>query len=81
MYNYYMKTNINKRKMIRMRLLERIKASKFTINEIAKILGINISLIYQYKYTNKLPSTLLLAKICKLINADVNYILGINDDG
>ncbi len=76
-----MKTDINKCKMIKMRLLEKIKASKFTINEIAKILGINVSLIYQYKYTNKLPSVLLLSKICKLIGADANYILGISDDG
>ena len=68
------------REIIRKRLIEEIKASKLTTIQIGEKLGIDPSNITQYKNTNKLPSLETFAKLCKIIGADANYVLGITDN-
>lgn len=65
--------------LIRKRLIEEIEASKMPRANLAKELGCTGSLLSQYKYGNKLPSIVMLAKICEVIGADANYILGISE--
>ena len=48
--------------------------------EIAKMVGVNRTNISQYKNTKKLPTVETLARICEVIGADANYILGISDN-
>ena len=48
--------------------------------DIAKAVEINVALLSQYRTTNKLPSLETLARICEVIGADANYILGISNN-
>lgn len=68
------------RKEIRKRLAEEIKASGMTIKDIAEKLGISHTNISQYRTKDKLPTLENFAKLCKIIGADANYILGITDN-
>lgn len=68
------------REEIRKRLVEEIKASGKSIKEIAEKLGISHTNISQYKTKDKLPTLENFAKLCKIIGADANYILGITDN-
>ena len=68
------------REQIRKRLVEEIKASGKSIKDIAKELGISHTNISQYKTTEKLPTLENFAKLCKIIGADANYILGLTDN-
>lgn len=68
-----------RKELIKTRLNDEIKASKMSFAEIARLVGCTKSMISQYKTTNKMPTTLMLAKICEVIGADANYILGITE--
>ncbi len=74
-----MKDTIRK-ELIKTRLAEEIKNSGMTNTEIAKAIGVNVSLITQFKKLLKLPSITTLSKICEVIGADANYILGLVDN-
>ena len=63
--------------LIKQRLNDEIEASNLTLTEIAKQVGCTKSILSQYKYNDKMPSVIMLAKICDVIGADANYILGI----
>ncbi len=65
------------KEIIRKRLIEEIDSSGISYAEISRRVGINKSIITQYKNTNKLPSVETLARICEVIGADSNYILGL----
>lgn len=78
-HNYIMKDAIRK-ELIKTRLAEEIKNSGMTNTEIAKAIGVNVSLITQFKKLLKLPSITTLSKICEVIGADANYILGLVDN-
>ncbi|HIU06086.1 MAG TPA: helix-turn-helix transcriptional regulator [Candidatus Onthoplasma faecigallinarum] len=65
--------------VIRKRLIEEIDASGLSYAEICRKVGINPSSITQYKNSTKLPTIETLAKICEIIGADANYILGLTD--
>lgn len=78
-HNYIMKDTIRK-ELIKTRLAEEIKNSGMTNTEIAKAIGVNVSLITQFKKLLKLPSITTLSKICEVIGADANYILGLVDN-
>lgn len=73
-----MKNDTLRKSIIRQRLVEEIEASKLPLSKIAKQIGCTTSMLSQYKSTNKLPSLVMLAKICEVIGADANYILGIS---
>ncbi len=67
------------REVIRKRLIEEIEASGLSLVEIAKKIGIKHTNISQYRTKNKLPSLEHFAKLCAVIGADANYILGITN--
>ncbi len=68
------------RDLIRQRLIEEMKASGKSVKEMAEALGISHTNISQYKTKDKLPTLENFAKLCKIIGADANYILGITDN-
>lgn len=72
-----MKNDTIRKSIIKQRLIEEIEASKLPLYKIAEQVGCSSSMLSQYKSTNKLPSLVMLAKICEVIGADANYILGI----
>ncbi len=74
-----MKDDVRK-EIIKTRLVEEIKNSGMTNKEIAVAVGVNIAMITKYKKLIKLPSITTLSKICEVIGADVNYILGLSDN-
>lgn len=65
--------------LIRYRLINEIKLSGLTYTEIAKRVGISITMISQYKSTKKMPTLENFARICQVLNLDANYILGLTD--
>ena len=63
--------------IIKKRLGEEIKNSGLTTVEIAKRIGVSPEMITQYKTTKKLPKLDTFAKLCKELDLDANYILGL----
>ena len=63
--------------IIKKRLAEEIKASGLTTTEIAKRIGVSPEMITQYKTTKKLPKLDTFARLCKELDFDANYILGL----
>lgn len=74
-----MKDDVRK-EIIKTRLAEEIKNSGMTNKEIALAVGVNIAMITKYKKLLKMPSITTLSKICEVIGADANYILGLVDN-
>lgn len=66
--------------IIKKRLSEEIKNSGLTTMEIAKKIGVSPEMITQYHTTKKLPKLDTFAKLCKELDLDANYILGLNED-
>ena len=66
--------------IIKKRLSEELKNSGLTTIEIAKRVGVSPEMITQYKTTKKLPKLDTFAKLCKELDLDANYILGIKND-
>lgn len=67
------------RKEIIKRLFEEINSSGLTYSEIAKRVGISVVMLSQYKTLYKLPSLETFTKICSVIGASSDYILGLKD--
>ncbi len=65
---------------IKERLGEEIRASGLTTIEIANRIGVSPEMITQYKTTKKLPKLDTFAKLCKELDLDANYILGLKND-
>ena len=63
--------------IIKLRLGEEIKNSGLTTVEIAKRINVSPEMITQYKTTKKLPKLDTFAKLCKELDLDANYILGL----
>ena len=68
-----------KESIIKQRLGEEIKNSGLTTIEIARRVGVSPEMITQYKTTKKLPKLDTFAKLCKELDLDANYILGVNE--
>ena len=66
--------------IIKKRLSEELKNSGMTTVEIAKRIGVSPEMITQYKTTKKLPKLDTFAKLCKVLDIDANYVLGIEED-
>lgn len=64
---------------IQQRLADEISNSELTQTQIAKLVGVNQAQISRYLSHKKLPSVETLANLCKVLNIDANYILGISD--
>lgn len=67
------------RKEIVEKLFEEINSSGLTYSEIAKQVGISVVMLSQYKSLYKLPSLETFAKICNVIGASADYILGLKE--
>lgn len=65
--------------IIKCRLSEELKNSGLTTIEIAKKIGVSPEMITQYRTTKKLPKLDTFAKLCKELDLDANYILGLTD--
>lgn len=65
--------------IIKTRLSEELKNSGLTTVEIAKRIGVSPEMITQYRTTKKLPKLDTFAKLCKELDLDANYILGIDE--
>ena len=65
--------------IIKKRLSEELKNSGLTTIEIARRVGVSPEMITQYKTTKKLPKLDTFAKLCKELDLDANYILGVNE--
>ena len=63
--------------IIKKRLSEEIKNSGLTTIAIAKKVGVSPEMITQYCTTKKLPKLDTFAKLCKELDLDANYILGL----
>ena len=68
-----------KNDIIKKRLSEELKNSGMTTVEIAKRIGVSPEMITQYKTTKKLPKLDTFAKLCKELDLDANYVLGIEE--
>ena len=65
--------------MIKQRLSEELQNSGLTTVEIAKRIGVSPEMITQYRTTKKLPKLDTFARLCKELDLDANYILGIRE--
>lgn len=65
--------------LIKQRLAEEIKNSGLSTIKIAKKVGVSPEMITQYCTTNKLPKLDTFAKLCKELDIDANYVLGLSD--
>ena len=74
LYNVYMKNEI-----IKERLSEEIKTCGLTTIQIAQKIGVSPEMITQYCTTKKLPKLDTFAKLCKELDLDANYILGLDE--
>lgn len=69
-----------KESVIKARLAEEIRNSGLSTIEIAKRIDVSPEMVTQYKTTKKLPRLDTFAKLCKELDLDANYILGIKND-
>ena len=74
-YNICMENEI-----IKQRLSEELKNSGLTTVEIARRIGVSPEMITQYRTTKKLPKLDTFAKLCKELDLDSNYILGLTEN-
>ena len=65
--------------IIKERLIEEIKNCSLSKNEIAQRVRVSPEMITQYCTTKKLPKLDTFAKLCKELDLDANYILGLTD--
>lgn len=63
--------------IIKAKLSEELKNCGLTTVEIARRIGVSPEMITQYKTTKKLPKLDTFARLCKVLDLDANYILGI----
>ena len=66
--------------MIKQRLVEELNSCRLTTTEIAKRVGVSPEMITQYRTTKKLPKLETIAKLCKELDLDAAYILGLTKD-
>ena len=66
--------------LIKQRLVEELNSCRLTTAEIAKRVGVSPEMITQYRTTKKLPKLDTFAKLCKELDLDAAYILGLTKD-
>ena len=66
--------------MIKQRLVEELNSCRLTTTEIAKRVGVSPEMITQYRTTKKLPKLDTFAKLCKELDLDAAYILGLTKE-
>ena len=66
--------------IIKERLSEELKNSGLSTVEIAKRIGVSPEMVTQYRTTKKLPKLDTFAKLCKELDLDASYILGLTEN-
>ena len=66
--------------LIKQRLVEELNSCQLTTTEIAKRVGVSPEMITPYRTTKKLPKLDTFAKLCKELDLDAAYILGLTKD-
>ena len=66
--------------IIKKRVSQELKNSGFSQTELGKRLNISQSCIAHYIRGDILPSIEIITKLCKLLELDANYLLGIEDE-
>lgn len=66
--------------LIKQRFVEELNSCRLTTTEIAKRVGVSPEMITQYRTTKKLPKLDTFAKLCKELDLDAAYILGLTKD-
>ena len=66
--------------IIKTRLSEELKNSGLTTVEIARLIGLSPEMVTQYRTTKKMPKLDTFAKLCKELDLDANYILGLTEN-
>lgn len=67
-------------RIIKEKLSAKITNSGLKTIEIAKLIRVSPEMLTQYRTTKKLPKLDTFAKICKSLDLDANYILGLTDE-
>lgn len=65
--------------VIRERLIEAIKQSELTQTEIAQKIGVGYRTVSHYVKGDKLPSLDTFANLCRALDLDPAYMLGLSD--
>ncbi len=66
--------------IIKEKLSEELKNSGLTTVEIARLIGVSPEMVTQYRTTKKMPKLDTFAKLCKELDLDANYILGLTEN-
>ena len=66
--------------IIKERLSEELKNCGLTMVEIARRIGVSPEMVTQYRTTKKFPKLDTFAKLCKELDLDANYILGLTEN-
>ena len=64
--------------IIKNRLKDELLNCGLSTIEIAKLVGVSPEMITQYRTTKKLPKLDTFAKLCKELDLDANFILGLD---
>ncbi len=59
------------------RLFYMIKCKKYTLGEFSEMVGIGRRSLYRYICENQYPTVDILIKICKILDTNPNYLLGV----
>ena len=68
-----------KKENIKMNLANAIQKSKYDLSTLAKQLGISQKQLESYANGENLPSVVIFANICKILNLDANKIINQKD--
>ena len=66
--------------IIKERLSEELKNCGLTTVEIVRRIGVSPEMVTQYRTTKKFPKLDTFAKLCKELDLDANYILGLTEN-
>ena len=66
--------------IIKERLSEELKNCGLTTVEIARRIGVSPEMVTQYRTTKKFPKLDTFAKLCKELDLDATYILGLTEN-
>ena len=78
-YNQWLYNDCMENNIIKERLNEELKNTGLTTIEIAKRVGVTPEMITQYRTTKKLPKIDTFARLCRELDLDANYILGLTN--
>ena len=70
---------MNTENVIAQRIREAREAKNMTQTELAEIIGSHVNVIWQYENAKRVPSLENGSKIAKILNIDLNFLMGLYD--